>query len=338
MRKLIAYCSWLIAINYFLLMPLFAQETLTLTTYYPSPFGVYNELRSKRIAVGLNYYDQSEYKPNDGDSTLAADEIGRYADLIVERYLGVGTHQPDYEFHVKERVKPNNVVDGNRPQFVMESLETKPGTTTPYKFRLKLKNAQTTAGVTYGLLNFYFPADSSEPSDGMFMQINGNQDVRFLGNVNIKRSEAASTTAGLSVQGGVKIGSETTCNPAAEGTQRYSLANKRMEFCNGSTWKPVGGGGIVRFLLDGCFDHGHPCMSCNAWVDKLDNYTGNTSGYSTARHSEIMIANDGSWLFHAVDQGDCSPMTNVPKRVTTYIPVDENGTVVRNYWSLIDLP
>ena len=40
---------------------LLAQETLTLTTYYPAPYGVYVELRSKRMAIGNNYFDPSAY-------------------------------------------------------------------------------------------------------------------------------------------------------------------------------------------------------------------------------------------------------------------------------------
>ena len=111
-------------------------ETLTITTYYPSPFGVYNELRSKRMAIGSNYYDQSQYRPNDGDGILDSDEIAKHADLIVQRYLGVGTHQPYAELHVKERPMANE----GRPRFVLEDLDTMPGfPNDTYKFQLTLK-------------------------------------------------------------------------------------------------------------------------------------------------------------------------------------------------------
>lgn len=30
-----------------------AQETITISTYYPSPYGSYNELRSEKVALGL---------------------------------------------------------------------------------------------------------------------------------------------------------------------------------------------------------------------------------------------------------------------------------------------
>ena len=31
------------------------EETLTIATYYPAPYGIYNEMRAKKMAVGDNY-------------------------------------------------------------------------------------------------------------------------------------------------------------------------------------------------------------------------------------------------------------------------------------------
>ena len=59
----------------------FAQEQITITTYYPSPFGVYNEMRAKRLAVGTNYLDASTV-------TVADDQ------LIVEGKVGIGNTDP----------------------------------------------------------------------------------------------------------------------------------------------------------------------------------------------------------------------------------------------------
>ena len=39
----------------------FADDTLTITTYYPSPYGTYNEMRAKRIAIGSDYIDHTQY-------------------------------------------------------------------------------------------------------------------------------------------------------------------------------------------------------------------------------------------------------------------------------------
>ncbi len=55
-----------------------AQEQITLTTYYPAPYGVYVELRSQRLAVGSNYFNAAlvSFDPN--------------ATLIVEGNMGIG--------------------------------------------------------------------------------------------------------------------------------------------------------------------------------------------------------------------------------------------------------
>ena len=58
-----------------------AQEQITITTYYPSPFGVYNEMRAKKMAVGTNYLDASTV-------SVADDQ------LIVEGEVGIGNTSP----------------------------------------------------------------------------------------------------------------------------------------------------------------------------------------------------------------------------------------------------
>ncbi len=64
-------------------VPCFAQnEQITITTYYPSPFGVYNELRAKKMAIGDTYYNPASISINDP------------ADLIVEGNVGIGTTSP----------------------------------------------------------------------------------------------------------------------------------------------------------------------------------------------------------------------------------------------------
>ena len=66
----------------FTLIPLlaFSQETLTITTYYPSPYGSYRELTSHRMKIGTTY---------SGSGTTVADN-----NLIVEGSVGIGTPNP----------------------------------------------------------------------------------------------------------------------------------------------------------------------------------------------------------------------------------------------------
>jgi hypothetical protein len=73
--------------------PLFAEETITITTYYPSPYGVYREMRAKRIAIGDTYFDGAEvpWEEINGDGGL----IDYLADLVVEGNVGIGTTNPN---------------------------------------------------------------------------------------------------------------------------------------------------------------------------------------------------------------------------------------------------
>src|SRR3989338_4510952 len=68
------------------------EETLTIATYYPAPYGVYNEMRAKRMAVGDNYHSGSAY-PWDTGGGCAGNEICN-ADLVVEGNIGIGTASP----------------------------------------------------------------------------------------------------------------------------------------------------------------------------------------------------------------------------------------------------
>lgn len=67
------------------------EESITITTYYPSPYGVYNEMRAKKMAVGDNYYS-SDYcwSPNTCQNQIASD-----VSLVVEGRIGIGTTNPN---------------------------------------------------------------------------------------------------------------------------------------------------------------------------------------------------------------------------------------------------
>jgi hypothetical protein len=69
----------------------FSQEEIAITTYYPSPYGVYSELRSQRIAIGDNY-STSDYCWQ-GWPTCAND-IDDDASLVIEGNVGIGTVSP----------------------------------------------------------------------------------------------------------------------------------------------------------------------------------------------------------------------------------------------------
>lgn len=77
----------------------YAQETLTITTYYPSPFGNYRELRAQRMAVGTNWVNPVNF-PWDAGGGCAANEICNAA-MVVEGNVGIGTRNPQAELEIR---------------------------------------------------------------------------------------------------------------------------------------------------------------------------------------------------------------------------------------------
>lgn len=90
MKKVFRYFV-LFILSLFFVPIVFSQESLTITTYYPAPIGIYSELRSQRMAVGDNYLDSTQtcWPPN-----ICANQIGADADLVVEGNVGIGTVTP----------------------------------------------------------------------------------------------------------------------------------------------------------------------------------------------------------------------------------------------------
>lgn len=87
---------------------LFAQETLTITTYYPSPYGSYLELRSQRMAIGDTYNNISTvcWGIGCGGATVIPDA----ADLVVEGFVGIGTPVPIDRLTVRATWNPSDLV------------------------------------------------------------------------------------------------------------------------------------------------------------------------------------------------------------------------------------
>jgi len=87
---------------------LFAQvaqeETITITTYYPSPHGIYQEMRSQRMAIGGTYINRTRVcwdPPCPAGSTTPPDGTG----LVVEGNVGIGTPTPAGRLDVANLVR-----------------------------------------------------------------------------------------------------------------------------------------------------------------------------------------------------------------------------------------
>ncbi len=78
---------------------LFADEILTISTYYPSPYGSYKELRAYRMKIGSTY----------STTTMTDSDNGK---LIVEGPVGIGTTAPSEKLDVMGYINANSVMGG----------------------------------------------------------------------------------------------------------------------------------------------------------------------------------------------------------------------------------
>lgn len=91
-----------------------SEEIFTIETYYPAPYGVYNEMRAKRMAVGDTYYNGSQYCW----SGSCSNPINATTDLIVQGRVGIGMVRPQANLEVNNTLRlsptdaPNNAVKG----------------------------------------------------------------------------------------------------------------------------------------------------------------------------------------------------------------------------------
>jgi hypothetical protein len=105
------------------------QESVTITTYYPSPYGSYKELRAQRIAIGSTYYDSASHPWNEGGTCLA-NEICNAA-LVVEGNVGIGMLNPRRSLDVEGNVAglaTASFYDGSGEKYGI-SIGARPGET-----------------------------------------------------------------------------------------------------------------------------------------------------------------------------------------------------------------
>src|SRR4030043_2180034 len=92
MRNVLLFFFTLIVLSF----PVLAQETITLTTYYPAPFGVYQRLVTNTLGVGDTNVSGT-VDANDGPNPAVA---GQEGDVWVAGNVGIGTRQPYNKLHV----------------------------------------------------------------------------------------------------------------------------------------------------------------------------------------------------------------------------------------------
>ncbi len=95
------------ALAVFLSASAWGAEEITITTYYPSPQGVYKNLKAKQLAVGDTYYGL-KWQPETGGTISAA------ADMVVEGRVGIGTITPNHLLSVSSNTTGIYAIEMNR--------------------------------------------------------------------------------------------------------------------------------------------------------------------------------------------------------------------------------
>jgi len=219
----------------------FSQETFTLTTYYPAPFGVYQRLVTQTLGVG----------DNNGSGTVDANDapnptvVNQEGDVWIAGDLGIGTNAPVAKLHIRENALTAN---NRQPGIVLEDAPTSVGGS-GFKYDMRMRTTSTGAV----LLRHYFPIDSSEPNWGLFSQIDEDQNTYFYGNVSILKPAArpdpsrlgvgtSSPQAALDVAGdGILVPRTATVPSAINGMVYYNSNDNEFRFREDNTWKTLGG-------------------------------------------------------------------------------------------------
>lgn len=209
---------------------LFAQastEEITITTYYPSPVGSYRD---------LNVFDSLTLQTtgNDGPQIQWRNSSTRHWNID--------------QFGNRLRFFTEDNTDLNGIEFISfdntaVTLGGGSGTTQPYNL----------------IISAPMSANPTDAGDIIFQTSSGTQRARIWSDTGISPELRLSSAdniaditidqngrvgvgttnprAQLDVDGGIKVGDDSTCNPSKAGTMRYH--NSNIEYCNGTSWSAM---------------------------------------------------------------------------------------------------
>jgi len=232
MRKL--YIFALLALTLLVIGIAYAEQ-MTFSTYYPAPFGVYNQMVVRTLGVGdmnddgnINYLDAPD--PNDEDQKN---------DLWVAGKVGVGTNNPRESLHVQGAV----LTGGTRGNLYYDGA---------WKY---LRNSEYGQAITYNNVNggIYFANTSATGLADSTANLENRMVIDKNGNVGIGTTNPQAVLDIDSTESALlppRMDSDTrdAISPRVKGMVIYNTDTDTLEICDGTNWQAVGGGAIAQVV------------------------------------------------------------------------------------------
>ncbi len=239
----------LIFLAFFLTVSAYAEENITITTYYPSPSGSYRDL-----SVSSTLTLESVPLNNDAPQILwntSTSNISWNIDQLDDKLRFYSEDNPNVAGRIGVSLTPETGTTGSGRDGYMELL----GRDRPFNLILRREGNFE----QLGKISFQSSSDTenariwatriNNPFDvlgKLFMSTDGDNPhlvINEIGNVGIGTTSPSAkldVSGGISASAGIKIGSvSSTCNSSRAGTMRYNSGV--MEFCDGSSWSTIGG-------------------------------------------------------------------------------------------------
>lgn len=234
------------------------EETLTITTYYPSPYGVYKTLRlfpntdtgfAPDAVCSINEEGAMSYDSDTKQVLVCVNDAGAYSwrtnvgfgvDSEWKTYVDPITKQLRFQRSGEDKVKFDPYSGGIaafRFHSILPSYVPLGSTGNP---ELVLWYADPAISANTNWKVYVDVTDANKFKIWYRPSANPQITLDTAGNLGIGTD---APQAKLDVEGGIKIGNDLIAcdHPSKAGRMRYDSGS--VQYCNGSSWQTLGGGG-----------------------------------------------------------------------------------------------